>query len=562
MNKIFSGLVCLIAFAALPGNSLAQTTETTQTSSAAHNYATTDAKVKKSGAPLFNNLGNHQHKITTNSTEAQRYFNQGLTLVYAFNHEEAIRSFKEAARLDPSCAMCHWGVALALGPNINNPMDAAAVPKAWEALQQAKRLAPNASAKEQAYIKALESRYSQQPVADRSALDLAYANAMREVMQRYPDDLDAATLFAEALMDTMPWDYYMEDKRPKPVTEEVMRALESVIARNPRHPGANHYYIHAVEASPYPERALASAKWLGSIAPGAGHLVHMPSHIYLRVGRYHDATLVNEQAVLADQSYIAQCRAQGFYPMAYYPHNQHFLWYAAGMEGRSELAIETAREIDRMNEHQPLAEGTRFSPLLVLTLARFGKWNDVLEQPKPPADQLFSAAMFHYARGMAHAARRDFDASQQELKTLEQIASNSQTKALDQPQLPGAQLIVISKHVLAGELASRRGLPAEMNKQFLTAIQLEDKLPYTEPPYWHHPVRQLYGASLMEIGKAAEAEAVYREDLKRNPANGWSLYGLLSSLRAQGKAKEASAVEKRFREAWRYADTTLTSSRY
>jgi tetratricopeptide (TPR) repeat protein len=520
------------------------------------------ATVKTSGAPLFDDLGDYQHQITTNSPQAQRYFNQGLTLMYGFNHGEAIRSFKEGARLDPDCAMCYWGVAVALGPNINKPMDAADVPKAWDALQQAQRLAPKVSENERAYIKALGARYAPQPVKDRHSLDVAYADAMRQVMKSYPQDLDAATLFAEALMDTMPWDYYMEDRRPKAVTEELISSLEYVIAKDPQHPGANHFYIHAVEASPYPERALPSAKRLGAVAPGAGHLVHMPSHIYLRVGRYHDATLANEQAVKADEGYIAQCRAQGFYPAAYYPHNQHFLWYTFGMEGRSELAIETAREIDRMNDHQSLAEGKRFSPLLILTLARFGKWDEVLAQPKPPATELFATAMVHYARGMAQAGKLDLDASQRELNALEQITQSSQIKALDQPQLPGAKLIVLSKHVLAGELASRRSQNDEMNRQFTSAIQLEDKLPYMEPPYWHHPVRQIYGDVLLQAGKSAEAEAMYRQDLKRNPANGWSLYGLLASLREQGKTEEANAVEKRFREAWRLADVTLTASRF
>lgn len=519
------------------------------------------AGAEKIGAPLFDDLGKHQHRITTKSPQAQRYFNQGLILAYGFNHGEAVRSFKEAARLDPDCAMCYWGEAMALGPNINKPMDNADVPLAWEALQHAKRLSAKVSPKEQAYINALATRYTEQPVADRGPLDLAYANAMREVVKQYPDDLDAATLFAEALMDTMPWDYYTEDRRPKEVTAELISALERVLAKNPRHPGANHFYIHAVEASDYPERGLASAMRLGSIAPGAGHLVHMPSHIYLRVGRYHQATVVNEQAVKADESYIAQCRAQGFYPATYYPHNLHFLWYTAGMEGRSSLAIETAREIDRMNEHKPLVEGKRFNPLLILTLARFGKWDEVLKESRPPAGELFGAAMDHYARGMAYAAKLDLDAAQHELNALERISKDDQIKGLDEQTLPGGQLVFVARETLAGEIAGRRGQTDEMVRRFNAAGQLEDKLPYMEPPYWHHPVRQNYGAALLKAGRTQEAEAVYREDLKRHPANGWSLYGLLESLRAQGKTDEARVVAKRFREVWRLADITLTASR-
>ena len=521
-------------------------------------------EVNQRGAPLFDDLGTHQFPISTKSPQAQKYFNQGLILTYGFNHGEAIRSFHEAIRLDSNCAMCYWGVALALGPNINKPMDAADVPRAWDALQQAKRLAANATEKEKAYINALAARYTQQALADRHSLDQAYANAMRDLTKRYPEDVDAATLFAEALMDTMPWNYYMEDRRPKAVTRELISALEFVLARDPGHPGANHYYIHAVEASPYPERALPSAERLGRIAPGAGHLVHMPSHIYLRVGRYHDASLANEEAVKADQSYIAQCRAQGFYPVAYYPHNQHFLWYTAGMEGRSALSIGAARKIDRMNEQQNLAEGKRFSPLLILTLARFGRWNDVLAERMPPANQLFATAMFHYARGMAHAAKRDLDSTQNELNALTRIASDQKIKAPGQQEFPfpAPEIIVLSKHILAAELAARRGQSAEMNQQFTTAVQLEDKLPYMEPPYWHHQVRQIYGAALLQAGKAAEAEKIYREDLIRHPENGWSLYGLLASLREQGKHEEANAVAKRFRDVWRLADVTLTASRF
>ncbi len=444
-------------------------------------------------------------------------------------------------------------MALALGPNINAPMRDEDVPKAWEALQQAKRLTPKVSAKEQAYIQALEKRYSEKPMADRSALDLAYANAMRVVMKRHPDDLDAATLFAEAMMDTMPWNYYTPYSKPKPETVEITTTLESVMARNPNHPGANHFYIHAVEASSHPERALPSAYRLRDIAPGAGHLVHMPSHVYLRVGRYHDASLANERAVAADESYIAQCHAQGVYPVGYYPHNKHFLWYTAGMEGRSAVSIDAARQITEMNAKHDLVEGLRFRPIFVLTLTRFGRWDEVLGQPQPPASRLYETAMWFYARGLAQLAKRQHDDAARELSGLEKIAKSKEAQSLDKPDFPATKVIVFGYQALAGELAAQRGQTEEMIRQFNTAIQLEDKLPYMEPPYWHHPVRQSFGAALLQAGRAAEAEAVYSEDLKRHPANGWSLYGLLESLRAQGKTEEAAVVAKRFREAWRSA---------
>lgn len=511
-------------------------------------------------APLFDDLGNHHHAITTSSALAQRYFDQGLTLAYGFNHGEAIRSFEEAARLDPNCAMAYWGVSLALGPNINAPMRNEDVPRAWNAFQNAKRLASKVSAQEQSYIKALEARYSEKPQADRSALDLAYAREMRGLMKRYPADLDAATLFAEAMMDTMPWNYYTSYDTPKPETLEVTSVLESVLARDPNHPGANHFYIHAVEASVHPERALPSAYRLRTIAPGAGHLVHMSSHVYLRVGRYHDASLANERAVSADESYIAQCHAQGAYPVGYYPHNLHFLWYTSAMEGRSETSIAAARRITKLNAKQTLVEGFRFRPILILTLARFGRWDQVLEQKRPQADHLYEQAMWHYARGLAFAAQQMFNNATSELSKLETIDKSKDAKSLDTPQFPAAQVIEVAYHALAGELSAGRGLTEEMTRHFGIAIELEDKLPYMEPPYWHHPVRQSFGAALLEARKPADAERVYREDLQRHPHNGWSMYGLVQSLRDQGKTREASAVAKRFREIWQRADVTLTSS--
>jgi tetratricopeptide (TPR) repeat protein len=563
-TTIFVAICALFASQAHLSNRLSRFEPVSQSQSSA-NEQTAPSRIAPSDgrtAPLFDDLGNYRHAITTKSPLAQRYFDQGLTLAYGFNHAEAIRSFKEVARLDPDCAMAYWGVVLALGPNINAPMRDEDVPKAWQALEQAKRLAPKVSAKEQAYIQALAKRYAEQPVADRSALDLAYANAMREVMKRYPDDLDAATLFAEAMMDTMPWNYYTPYRQPKPETVEITTALESVMARNPNHPGANHFYIHAVEASPHPERALPSAYRLREIAPGAGHLVHMPSHIYLQVGRYHDASLANEQAVAADESYIAQCHAQGVYPAGYYPHNKHFLWHTATMEGRSEVSINVAREIAQMYAKHSLIEGERFKPILILTLARFGHWDEALRQPRPPANHLYETAMWRYARGLALIAKRQLDTAARELSALAEIAESKAGQAIQSPVFPPASLIQISRHALAGELARARSQREEMLRELNLAIQLEDKLPYMEPPYWHHPMRQSLGAALLETGKPAEAERVYREALKRHPANGWSLYGLLESLRAQGKTKEAARVAKRFGEAWKHADITLTASRF
>lgn len=549
-------LAWLSSFALVVATMLLAAAQPSQTTNAQKPSETTK------GAPLFSDLGNFHHPITTDSAKAQRYFDQGMVLAYGFNHGEALRSFKEAARQDPECAMCYWGMALVRGPHLNSPMADDQVGPAWEDLQKARQLASKVSQREQAYIAALAKRYSDEKVSDRSKLDMAYAEAMRDVMKAYPDDLDAATLFAEAMMDTMPWDYYTEDRRPKALTTEILSALQSVLSQDPHHPGANHFYIHAVEASPNPERALPSAARLGKIAPGAGHLVHMPSHIYLRIGRYHDATLANERAVLADQSYIAQCRAQGFYPAAYYPHNLHFLWFTAGEEGRSELAIRTARQIDLMNEQHALAEGRRFSPLLVLTYVRFGKWDEALNQPLPPADQHFALAMTRYARGMAYAAKKQFEAAEKEHKELKAIAASDKVAAKDDSTLPGARLILLSHHVLTGEIAARKGEMNEMERAFATAIEVEDRLPYMEPPFWHHPVRQLLGAALLERGLAHRAEQVFREDLKRHPLNGWSLYGLLASLRAQGKNEEANAVNRQFRETWRLADVTLTSARF
>lgn len=530
----------------------------------AHQHEHAAHQADKVGAPLFNDLGDHQHKITTSSPQAQRFFDQGLTLVYAFNHDEAIRSFQEAARLDPQCAMAYWGIAYAYGPNINQPMTEEAVPKAWEALQQAMQRAGQVSEQERAYIEALAKRYAKEPVKDRSELDKAYADAMHEVARRYPDDLDAQALAAEAIMDTMPWEYYTKDGQPKPATVEVVAMLEQVLARDPTHPGANHYYIHAVEASRSPERGLASAHRLGEIAPGAGHLVHMPAHIYLRLGMYHDASLVNEKAIAADRSYATQCSAQGYYPKLYVPHNIHFLWYCQMMEGRSEDAMESARKtMQFVTQGHPCAvQATEQAPLPLLTMVRFGQWDPILQEPRPGADKLYSTAIWHFARGLALTAKGQVDQAEQERAAIESIRRGERAATLDEPFFPGTKVVLVAEKTLAGEIAARRGQHEQARSLLEEAVRAEDDLPYMEPPYWFFPVRQSLGAALLNAGRPAEAEHVYRQDLERHPENGWSLFGLLASLREQGKTGEAAQVQERFKRAWQYADVTPTDSRF
>lgn len=517
-------------------------------------------------APRLQNLGTHQFPVTTGSARSQLFINQGMMLAYAFNHAEAVRSFLEAARLDPKCAMAYWGMALVLGPNINMAMPPENEPKAYEMIQKALALKKNASKKEQAYIEALAKRYSGAEKPDRNALDRAYVDAMRELHLRYPDDLDAAALYAEAVMDLRPWNYWTRDMQPYPETVEVIRVLESVLERNPNHPGAIHFYIHTVELA-RPELAEAGAEKLWKLAPGAGHLVHMPSHIFRRIGRYADASKSNQDAIAADEDYITQCRAQGLYPLAYYPHNIHFLWDSATMEGKRHVAIEAARKSsDQIPEGEwrkvPLLHQFLVAPLFSYT--RFGEWELILKEPRPAEDSPFWNGIWHYARGLAYTATGKLDEATAELNSLKRIAEE---KSLDGFRVTfsrnGAKAILdISVEVLSGELAAQ-------HKDYDTAIArlhrgvlLEENLIYNEPPDWHVPVRQSLGAVLLAAGRPAEAEAVYWQDLTRNRENGWSLFGLMQSLRAQGKEKQADAVEKRFQKAWSAADITLTASRF
>ncbi|HEM46462.1 MAG TPA: hypothetical protein ENO23_05380, partial [Alphaproteobacteria bacterium] len=447
----------------------------------AHTHLPRRVMPEGAGAPLFNDLGRHHRPVTTRSELAQRYFDQGLILAYGFNHAEALRSFAEASAQDPTCAMCAWGEAYVLGPNINKPMDDADVPAAFEASRRAARLASMASPVEQALIEALQDRYAGQPVADRSPLDRAYADAMREVAKRFPNDPDVQTLFAEALMDTMPWDYYEDPDHEKPATREVTDALERVIESEPDHIGALHFYIHAVEPSSTPERAEPAADRLGPLSPGAGHLVHMPSHIYLRVGRYHDASLANEKAAAADESYITQCRAQGFYPAAYYPHNVHFLYASSAFEGRSAVSIGAARKLSANMTQEIVAQvpiTEEFVPMELFALARFGRWDELLAAPAPPAGWRYATGVWHYGRGLARAASGDLPGARDELATLEAIASEpalSQT-VFGSGSTPGG-LLTIGARVLDARILGATGDWDTAAARLREAVAMQDALP-------------------------------------------------------------------------------------
>jgi tetratricopeptide (TPR) repeat protein len=505
--------------------------------------------------PLYDNLGNFHRKVTA-APIAQRYFDQGLRLHYAFNHAEAIRAFEEGARRDPRCAMCWWGVALALGPNINAPMDTAAVAPAWTAITKAKQLARGGTRAERALIGALAKRYSSDPAASRPMLDSAFAKAMLEVARHYPNDDDAQTIAADALMNLRPWNYWERNGTPQPGTAEMVARLERVMARSPDHPGACHLYIHAVEAA-MPEKAVACAERLAALMPGAGHLVHMPGHIYIRVGRYADAIEANEHAVHADESYIGSERPPlGIYTGAYYPHNYHFMAFAAQLAGRSEKAIEAARIVSERIPLEIAAQVPFAQPIVVfhqLQLQTFGRWEELLALPLPKSDLRFAVALAQFTRGMALAATGRVPEARAALDTVEAIAK----------ELPADDTRVsteIGAHVLAAELDARAGRTEQALARLEAARELEDGMLYQEPPFWHQPVRHHLGALLLAAGRPADAEQRYREDLKRFPNNAWGLAGLAVSLKAQGKDADAARAEAQLAELG--TDVKLVASRF
>lgn len=517
---------------------------------------------QESSVPLYDNLGTHHYSITVSDPQAQRYFDQGLRLYYAFNHQEAIRAFTEAARLDPACAMCHWGIALALGPNINAPMDPAAVEPALAALEMARQ--GQASEVERALIEALVARYASPPPEDRSALDLAYAEAMGKVVQRYPDNHEAATLHAEALMDLSPWQYWEADGEPRQHTPQILARLERVIADNPRHPGACHFFIHAVEAVD-PQRAVPCAERLAGLMPGAGHLVHMPGHIYVRVGRYEDAIRANEHAVHADETFIRdQSPALGVYVVGYYPHNYDFLAFAASMIGRSEQALGAARKIAELVPEPLLREPgmtflqnhqTRHLQMLV----RFSRWDELLAIPEPPANLPHARGVWHYARGRALAATGDLGGAAEQLTALRTIAQGPALAEARMEFNTSGAVLAVATQVLDGVIAARQGNHKEAVERLREGARLEDALTYGEPPEWTVPVRHDLGNVLLEAGDPAAAEQVFREDLKRFPDNGWSLHGLQRSLQAMQRDEEAGEVRQRLERIWSGADVRLTA---
>ncbi|QPD04191.1 MAG: Tetratricopeptide repeat (TPR) protein [Candidatus Nitrospira kreftii] len=508
--------------------------------------------------PLYTDLGSHHKRISTQVSATQQYFNQGLRLVYGFNHAEAIRSFTRAAALDPTCAMCYWGIALAYGPHVNAPMDQSSGVAAYAAVQKALALKSHATASERAYIEALAQRYEADPPDDRARLDRLYSRMMEKVAKTYPKDLDAATLYAESLMDLRPWNYWRPDGTPYPETKDIVRQLEGVLTRNPNHPGACHYYIHAVEAV-NPKAAVPCAERLARLMPGEGHMIHMPSHIYIRVGRWNDAVQANHHAIHTDEEFIEGQRPMGVYPLAYYPHNIHFFAFASTMAGRSTQAIEAASTLtSKVNLDAARQVGLlqEMLPYHTLTLTTFGKWDEVLAEPLPPEDIPFSYTMAQYARGVAHAAKGEWAEAQTALDTV------AATEAATPEGAEGKTALSIAVHALSGEIATRRGDLNAGITHFREAAKTEDGGLYFEPPKWYYPIRHSLGAALVKVGQHAEAEKVYREDLRRFPENGWSLFGLAQALRAQGKDTEAAATESRFRRAWTGADVTLTASRF
>jgi len=506
-------------------------------------------------------LGDINHPVSTNNPEAQKFFNQGLAYLYAFNHEEAIKSFKQAAQLDPQLAMAYWGVALSLGSNYNVPADGPSLLEAYNNLQKAIALAPKVSEHDRAYINALAKRYSSDLQADKHKLGVDYKTAMGELSKAYPDDLDAATLHAESMMNLRPWKLWSLDGKPAEDTLEIVATLEGVLRRNPNHSGANHYYIHAVEASTNAERALPSADRLGKIAPKAGHLVHMPSHVYIRTGDYFQAAKANVDAIAVDQEYITKSGNKGLYPAMYYNHNVHFLAAASAMNGRYADSIKSARDLEAnvkpVIKAMPMLE--MFLPYSLVTMTRFGKWDEILKEPKPDPSLKIVTAFWHYGRGSAFAAAKETAKAEAELAALRAV-SKTMTEEVRVFNNAAADVTKVGELALEGKIALARGDKQAGIDLLNKAIAAEDATYYAEPADWDMPVREVLGGVLLANGDYAAAEKVFRDEILRRPRNGRALFGLAESLRKQGKEGAAKSVQGEFEKAWQHADTTITVS--
>lgn len=505
-------------------------------------------------------LGKLHHPITTQNADAQKAFDQGLTLVYAFNHEEAVNSFKRVLALDPNCAMAHWGIAYALGPNYNLDVDPPREKQAYDEIQQALKLADKASEPERDYINALATRFSNDEKPDLKALAEKYRDAMRELAKKYPDDLDVQTLYADSMMVLHPWQLYTHDNKPQYETETIVATLESVLKRNPDHIGANHLYIHAVEASEHPERALPCADRLPTLAPAAGHLVHMPAHIYSRTGDYESAATSNEAAISADEAYLKLTGAHGFYPMMYYSHNMHFLSFADAMRGRFDESKKSADKLEAhaapMVKDMPMMEGFSVTPIYVLV--RFNKWDDVLQLPQASTGMPITTLSLNFAKGMAYASKGDVLHAKRERELLDGGVKQLPADAMFGAFNKAHEVFAVAINVLDARIAMADKDLDSAAKFLATAADLNDKLIYDEPPVWWLPPRETLGAVLLKKGDAKAAEKVFREELDKTPRSGRALFGLIESLKAQKNDYNATLIQPQLDQAWRDADTKLS----
>ena len=520
-----------------------------------------------SKAPLFNGLEGIHFKISTKTEEAQRYFDQGLLLSFAFNHAEAGRSFFEAARLDSNAAMSWWGFAYVLGPNYNGGMEKDNFQRAYDAVQKAKEKSASCSRKEQDLIKALSFRYSNDTTVARSFLDSSYAEAMRKVYKDHPEDATIASLFAEALLDLHPWNLWRKDGSIQPWTPEIIEVLEKCLKIDPKHIGANHFYIHAMEMSDHAEAAVVSADLLRNLVPGSGHLVHMPSHTYIRMGRYHDGVVSNQQAVLVDSLYVDACHAQGVYPLAYYPHNAHFMSACAMLAGESKIAMKGALTTSEL-AHKKLLRDPAWATLQHYyaipwyVQVKLGLWNEIMRTSEPEKDLKYPLVIWHYAQGMAQLSENKMAQAKSHLAEMKSIMTDTTIKDLTIWGINSVyDLCVIATKTLEGEILGKEKNYSNAISLLKEAVVAEDGLNYNEPPDWFFSIRHHLGAVLIDAGKFKEAIEVYKDDLKIYRENGWALRGLMNAYEKLGDKRNYEEIKKRFEKAWQYSDFTIQSSR-